>query len=41
MCCNCYAAQTLDRDRFQSAEEASEFGIIDEVIAQRPLPPPT
>lgn len=35
------AAQTLDRDKFQSAEEASAFGVIDEVIEQRPLPPPT
>ena len=35
------AAQTLDRDKFQSAEEASAFGVIDEVIEQRPLPPPS
>jgi ATP-dependent protease ClpP protease subunit len=32
------AEQTLDRDRFQSAEEAKEFGLIDEVIEKRPEP---
>ncbi|CAL8468553.1 g8093 [Coccomyxa elongata] len=28
--------ETLDRDRFQSADEAREFGLIDEVIEKRP-----
>jgi ATP-dependent Clp protease protease subunit len=28
--------QTLDRDHFMSAEEAKEFGIIDEVFEKRP-----
>jgi len=28
----------LDRDKFMSPEEAREFGIIDEVVQQRPLP---
>jgi ATP-dependent Clp protease protease subunit len=27
---------TLDRDHFMSAEEAKEFGIVDQVIAKRP-----
>jgi ATP-dependent Clp protease protease subunit len=27
---------TLERDRFMSAEEAKEFGIIDEVVSNRP-----
>ena len=26
----------LDRDRFYTAQEAKEFGLIDEVISQRP-----
>ena len=29
-------AETLDRDFFFSAEEAKEFGLIDEVIYKRP-----
>jgi ATP-dependent Clp protease protease subunit len=28
--------RTLDRDHFMSADEAKEFGIVDQVIAQRP-----
>ena len=28
--------KTLDRDHFMSAEEAKEFGIIDEVFTSRP-----
>jgi len=28
--------ETLERDRFMSAEEAKEFGLIDEVITNRP-----
>jgi ATP-dependent Clp protease protease subunit len=28
--------RTLDRDHFMSAEEAKEFGIVDQVIAKRP-----
>jgi ATP-dependent Clp protease protease subunit len=28
--------KTLDRDHFMSAEEAKEFGIVDQVIAKRP-----
>ena len=28
--------KTLDRDRFQSADEARDFGLIDEVIERRP-----
>jgi ATP-dependent Clp protease protease subunit len=27
----------MDRDYFMTAEEAKEFGIIDEVIDQRPM----
>jgi len=34
------AEQLLDRDTFKSADEAREFGLLDEVIAQRPAPPP-
>jgi ATP-dependent Clp protease protease subunit len=30
--------QTLERDRFMSAAEAKEFGIIDQVVESRPLP---
>ena len=29
----------LERDRFMSAEEAREFGIVDEVVESRPVPP--
>jgi ATP-dependent Clp protease protease subunit len=28
--------ETLERDRFMSAEEAKEFGLIDEVVSNRP-----
>ena len=28
----------LERDRFMTAEEAKEFGIIDDVVSQRPMP---
>ncbi len=28
----------MERDRFMSAEEAKEFGLVDEVITHRPLP---
>jgi len=30
--------KTLDRDHFMSADEAKEFGIIDEVFTERPAP---
>jgi len=30
--------QTLERDRFMSAEEAKEFGIVDHVVENRPPP---
>jgi ATP-dependent Clp protease protease subunit len=30
--------KTLERDRFMSADEAKEFGIIDEVVERRPGP---
>ena len=30
--------QTLERDRFMSAEEAKEFGIVDQVVENRPTP---
>jgi ATP-dependent Clp protease protease subunit len=30
--------QTLERDRFMSAEEAREFGIVDQVVENRPVP---
>jgi ATP-dependent Clp protease protease subunit len=30
--------RTLDRDFFMSPEEANEFGLVDEVISQRPEP---
>ncbi len=30
--------KTLDRDYFMTAEEAKEFGIIDEVLTSRPVP---
>jgi len=29
----------MERDRFMSPEEAKEFGLIDEVVEKRPLPP--
>ena len=32
----CVAARALDRDNFKSAEEAREWGLIDEVIDRRP-----
>jgi ATP-dependent Clp protease protease subunit len=31
-------AKTLDRDTFQSAQEAKAFGLIDDVIERRPKP---
>ena len=34
------AEATLERDTFKSAEEAREFGLIDDVIEKRPVPPP-
>ena len=34
------AEQLLDRDTFKSADEARDFGLLDEVIEQRPAPPP-
>ncbi len=34
------AEKTLDRDRYQSPEEAMAFGLVDEVIERRPEPPP-
>jgi ATP-dependent Clp protease protease subunit len=30
--------QTLERDRFMSAQEAKEFGLVDEVVESRPAP---
>lgn len=30
--------KTLDRDFFMNAEESKEFGIVDEVIEERPAP---
>ena len=36
-----FAEKTLDRDRYQSPEEAMAFGLVDEVIERRPEPPPT
>jgi len=30
--------QTLERDRFMSAEEAKAFGIVDQVVENRPVP---
>jgi ATP-dependent Clp protease protease subunit len=30
--------QTLERDRFMSADEAREFGIVDQVVENRPVP---
>jgi ATP-dependent Clp protease protease subunit len=30
--------RTLERDRFMSAEEAKGFGLVDEVVANRPTP---
>ena len=35
------AEATLERDTFKSAEEAREFGLIDNVIEKRPVPPPS
>ena len=35
-----FAEKTLDRDRYQSPEEAMAFGLVDEVIERRPEPPP-
>ena len=29
---------TLERDRFMSAEEAKEFGLVDQVVENRPIP---
>ena len=29
----------LERDTYMSAEEARDFGLIDQVVEQRPLPP--
>lgn len=34
--CPCAAEEVLERDFFMSAPEAREFGIVDEVIEQRP-----
>lgn len=34
------AADTLERDSFKSAEEAREFGLIDEVMEKRPIEAP-
>ena len=31
--------EALERDRFMSAEEAKEFGIVDEVVNERPGSP--
>jgi ATP-dependent Clp protease, protease subunit len=30
--------QSVDRDRYMSPEEAKEFGIVDEVVSNRPVP---
>jgi len=30
--------RAVDRDTFMSADEAKEFGIVDEVVAERPKP---
>ena len=30
--------RTLERDRFMSGEEAKAFGIVDQVVENRPLP---
>jgi ATP-dependent Clp protease, protease subunit len=30
--------KSLDRDRYMSSDEAKEFGLIDEVVASRPVP---
>jgi ATP-dependent Clp protease protease subunit len=30
--------QTLERDRFMSAQEAKEFGLVDQVVESRPAP---
>ena len=36
-CCRlfdiCYAEKLTDRDKFMSAEEAKEFGMVDQVLA--------
>ena len=34
-----HAEREMDRDNFKSADEAVTFGLIDEVISKRPLPP--
>jgi len=31
--------KSLDRDNFMTAEQAKEFGIVDEIVTQRPRPP--
>ncbi len=33
--------RTLERDTYMSAQEAQEFGLVDEVVANRPLPADT
>ena len=35
-----FAEKTLDRDRYQSPEEAMAFGLVDEIVERRPEPPP-
>ena len=30
--------RAMDRDKFMSAEEAREFGLVDEVFEKRPVP---
>lgn len=34
------AGETLERDTFKSAEEARDFGLIDEVMEKRPVEAP-
>ena len=34
------AGETLERDNFKSAEEARDFGLIDEVMEKRPVEAP-
>ena len=34
------AGETLERDSFKSAEEARDFGLIDEVMEKRPIEAP-
>ena len=40
---HCYSPEKIgrdtDRDRFMSAEEAKDFGIVDQVVQQRPPAP--